>query len=43
MEIVMIKKDGCGPCKMFEPTAKRLRRNNLSMRNVNQKDLPENL
>ena len=44
MEIVMIKKRGCGPCKIFEPTIKDAAlKNSLNFRTVQSEDMPENL
>ena len=44
MEIVMIKQEGCNPCKMFEPTAKKIaQENSLGFRTVMDTDLPENV
>ena len=42
MEIVMIKKLGCGPCKTFEPTVKdEAEKRNLGFRHIMQEDMPE--
>ena len=44
MEIIMIKKKGCGPCKTFEPTIKSFAlKNSLSFRTVQAEDMPSNL
>ena len=40
----MIKQEGCSPCKMFEPTAKKIAQDNsLGFRTVMDTDLPENV
>ena len=42
MEIVMIKKLGCGPCKMYEPYIKEIaQKNNLKFRTIQGEDMPE--
>ena len=44
MEIVMIKKHGCGPCKMYEPTIKEIAKiNDLEFRTVQAEDMPEDI
>ena len=44
MEIVMIKKHGCGPCKMYEPTIKNVSElNNLNFRTIQAEDMPEKI
>ena len=40
----MIKKHGCGPCKMYEPTIKEIaKKNNLEFRTVQAEDMPEDV
>ena len=44
MEIVMIKKLGCGPCKTFEPIVKaEAEKRSLGFRHVMQEDMPEEI
>ena len=44
MEIVMIKKHGCGPCKMYEPTIKKISKlNGLNFRTIKVEDMPEKI
>ena len=44
MEIVMIKKLGCGPCKTFEPVVKaEAEKRSLSFRHIMQEDMPEEI
>lgn len=44
MEIVMIKKQGCGPCKSFEPTVKKeAEKRSLGFRHIMQEDMPEEI
>ena len=44
MEIVMIKKNGCMPCKKFMPIVKEYaKKNNLNFRTVQMEDMPENI
>ena len=44
MEIVMIKKLGCGPCKMYEPRINEVAKiNNLEFRTIQAEDMPEDL
>ena len=40
----MIKKMGCNPCKMFEPTIKSMaKQNQLEYKSVQVEDMPENM
>ena len=40
----MIKKKGCNPCKMFEPTIKSVaNQNQLEYKSVQAEDMPENM
>ena len=40
----MIKKMGCNPCKMFEPTIKSVaKQNQLEYKSVQAEDMPENM
>ena len=40
----MIKKKGCNPCKMFEPTIKSVAsQNQLDYKSVQAEDMPENM
>ena len=42
MEIVMIKKLGCGHCKMYEPRIKEVaEKNKLEFRTLQGEDMPE--
>ena len=42
MEIVMIKKHGCGPCKMYEPRIKEVAiKNNLEFRTIQAEEMPK--
>ena len=44
MEIVMIKKKGCMPCKEFEPTVKKITQNySLGFRTIMGEGMPEKL
>jgi len=44
MEIVMIKKEGCMPCKTFRPTIEKYAlENSLEFRTVKAEDMPENI
>ena len=44
MKIVMIKKMGCNPCKIFEPTIKSMaKQNQLEYKSVQAEDMPENM
>jgi len=44
MEIVMVKKVGCTPCKMFEPTVKEIaEKRALNFRTIQQEDMPEEM
>ena len=44
MKIIMIKKKGCNPCKMFEPTIKNVaKQNSLDYKAVQVEDMPENM
>tara|TARA_B100000965_G_scaffold51018_1_gene37895 strand:+ start:667 stop:951 length:285 start_codon:yes stop_codon:yes gene_type:complete len=44
MEIVMIKKLGCGPCKTFEPIVKaEAKKRSLGFRHIMQEDMPEEI
>lgn len=44
MEIVMIKKLGCGPCKTFEPLVrKEAEKRSLGFRHIMQEDMPEEI
>ncbi|MEJ6795063.1 MAG: thioredoxin domain-containing protein [Flavobacteriales bacterium] len=44
MDIVMIKQEGCNPCTMFEPTAKKIaEEHSLGFRTVMDTELPENV
>ena len=44
MEIVMIKKKGCMPCKEFEPTVKKIAQNySLGFRTIMGEGMPEKL
>ena len=44
MEIVMIKKKGCNPCKLFQPIIKKLsEKNNLHFRTIQAEDMPLNI
>ena len=44
MKIVMIKKKGCSPCKMFEPTIQTVaKKNSLEYKSVQAEDMPENM
>ena len=44
MRIIMIKKKGCNPCKMFEPTIKSVvKQNSLEYKSVQAEDMPENM
>ncbi|MGB0136771.1 MAG: hypothetical protein ACON34_11795 [Flavobacteriales bacterium] len=44
MEIIMIKKQGCMPCKQFEPTAQQLAEGkNLGFRSIMMETMPENM
>ena len=44
MEIVMIKKQGCGPCKMYEPRIKEVaKKNNLKFRTIQGEEMPEDI
>ena len=44
MEIVMIKKKGCMPCKEFEPVVKRTAEEySLGFRTIMGEDMPENI
>ena len=44
MEIVMIKKHGCGPCKMYEPRIKEVaKKNNLEFRTIQGEEMPEEI
>ena len=44
MKIIMIKKKGCNPCKIFEPTIKNIaKKNHLEYKSVQAEDMPENM
>ena len=44
MEIVMIKKKGCMPCKEFEPIVKKTTEEySLGFRTIMGEDMPENI
>ena len=44
MEIVMIKKKGCMPCKVYEPIVKKnAELNKINFRTVQAEDMPEKL
>jgi thiol-disulfide isomerase/thioredoxin len=44
MKIIMIKKKGCNPCKMFEPTIKNVaKQNHLEYKAVQAEDMPEKM
>ena len=44
MKIIMIKKKGCNPCKIFEPTVKNIAKQNfLEYKSVQAEDMPENM
>ena len=44
MKIIMIKKKGCNPCKMFEPKIKNVaKQNSLDYKAVQVEDMPENM
>ena len=44
MKIVMIKKTGCNPCKMFEPTIQSMaNQNKLEYKSVQAEEMPENM
>ena len=44
MKIIMIKKEGCNPCKMFEPTIKNVaKQNNLEYKSVQAENMPEKM
>ena len=44
MKIVMIKKKGCNPCKMFEPTIKSVaNQNQLEYKSVQAEKMPEKM
>tara|TARA_B100002051_G_C16638723_1_gene587392 strand:- start:891 stop:1139 length:249 start_codon:yes stop_codon:yes gene_type:complete len=44
MEIVMIKKVGCSPCKKFEPIVKKeAEKHSLGFRRIMQEDMPEEI
>ena len=44
MEIVMIKKEGCEPCKHFEPIVKNVSiQNKLNFKIVKAEEMPENM
>jgi len=40
----MVKKLGCGPCKMYEPTIKKISNlNSLNFRTIQAEDMPEKI
>jgi hypothetical protein len=44
MEIVMIKKQGCMPCKMFEPTIKEyVGEKGIGFRTIQMEDMPKEI
>ena len=44
MELIMVKKMGCMPCKEFEPFAeKRAKEETLSFRTIMGEDMPEKI
>lgn len=44
MELIMVKKMGCMPCKQFEPFAeKRAKEEALSFRSIMGEDMPEKI
>jgi len=44
MKIVMIKKKGCNPCKMFEPTVKSVaNQNQVEYKSVQAESMPEKM
>tara|TARA_B100000925_G_scaffold27_1_gene33 strand:+ start:4665 stop:4940 length:276 start_codon:yes stop_codon:yes gene_type:complete len=44
MEIVMIKKKGCMPCKIYQPIVEKVAElNKINFRTVQAEDMPENL
>lgn len=44
MEIVMIKKLGCGPCKKFDPIVKaEAEKRSIGFRHIMQEDMPEEI
>ena len=43
MEIVMIKKKGCQPCRIYEPTVKKISIiNNIKFKSIQAEDIPPN-
>ena len=44
MKIIMIKKDGCNPCKMYEPIVKKIAdQNSLEFKTVQAETMPEKM
>jgi len=44
MEIVMIKKKGCQPCRIYEPTVKEISIiNNIKFKSIQAEDMPEKI
>lgn len=44
MEIVMIKKNGCMPCKLYEPIVKKIAElNKINFKSVQAEDMPEKM
>tara|TARA_B100001769_G_scaffold240314_1_gene207221 strand:+ start:277 stop:537 length:261 start_codon:yes stop_codon:yes gene_type:complete len=44
MELVMIKKKGCQPCRIYEPTVKEVSKiNNINFKAIQAEDMPEKI
>ena len=44
MELIMIKKKGCQPCRVYEPTVKNVSNiNNIKFKSIQAEDMPENI
>ena len=44
MKIIMVKKKGCNPCKMFEPTIKDVAiENSLDFKAIKAEEMPEKM